>query len=132
MLRSCQGDALRPPTPTQLAGFTLFEVLFVLIIVGILSAITAPSWIAQPPTGNVANDAPVLRRYKAQQKPKDKTQLPASASCLFKTNPKLLSIQQDLCRARPDFQTNLGEDIALKPVSFTIHHWYTKPSVNVS
>jgi len=83
--------------------WVLFEVLFVLIIVGILSAIAAPSWIAftNRQRVNVANDA-VLRATRRSES-QGQTQLQRQLHCLFKTNPKLLSIQRDLCRARQTF-----------------------------
>lgn len=108
------------PTPTfQLAsGFTLFELLFVLIIVGILSAIAAPSWIAftNGQRVNVANEA-VLRVLQEAQREAKRRKLSYSVSFIsIQDQPKVVIYPAG---ATPDSSdrrwTNLGGDIALKP-----------------
>ena len=121
------------PTPAQLAsGFTLLELLVVLMIVGILSAIAAPSWIAftNRQRVNVANDA-VLRALQQAQGEAKRRKLSYSVS--------FMSVQDQVPRvaiypagSMPDLSdlrwTNLGEDIALKPGQVLLYTNIDKPN----
>lgn len=125
----CQRRAA--PTSAQ-SGFTLIEMLAVLIIVGVLSAIASPSWIAftNRQRVNVANDA-VLRSLQQAQREAKRTKLSYSVS--------FMSVQEQVPRVvihpaavMPDSSdlrwTNLGENIALKPGQVLLYTNIDKPN----
>lgn len=108
----------RSPSPSN-AGFTLIEMMIAFSIVGILSAIAAPSWITftNRQRINAANDAVLRVLQEAQRQAKNK-KLSYSASFKSIQNqvPKVIVHPASTIPTATDPRwTNLGEDIALKP-----------------
>jgi prepilin-type N-terminal cleavage/methylation domain-containing protein len=107
-------------SPAQLAsGFTLIEMLIVMMLVGILSAIAAPSWISftNRQRVNAANDA-VLRALRDAQREAKKKKLRYSVSFISVQDqvPKVIIYPANSIPTSTDPRwTKLGEDIALKP-----------------
>lgn len=108
-------------SPPQLAsGFTLLELLVALIIVGILSAIAPPSWIAfvNRQRVNAANDAVLSALQEAQREAKRRK---LSYSVSFKTDAKnqpQIALHPGSVRASAlsdDSWKPLGADLELKP-----------------
>lgn len=118
------------PTSAQ-SGFTLLELLAVLIIVGILSAIASPSWIAftNRQRVNAANDA-VLRALQQAQREAKRTKLSYSVSFMsVQEQPKVVIHPAEVMPDSPELRwTNLGEDIALKPGQVLLYTNIDKPN----
>ena len=107
------------------AGFTLIEIMVTLLIVGILSAIAAPSWLSfsNRQRVNVANDA-VLRAIQEAQRQAKSKKLSYSVSFISARNqvPKVVIYPAGTILTPTDSRwTNLGEDIALKPGQVFLH-----------
>ena len=103
----------------RVAGFTLIEIMITLLIVGILSAIAAPSWLTftNRQRVNAANDA-VLRAIQEAQRQAKSKKLSYSVSFLSAQTqvPKVFIYPAGTVLTPTDSRwTNLGEDIALKP-----------------
>ena len=105
------------------AGFTLIELVAVTLLVGILSAIAAPSWITftNQRRVNAANDA-ILRALQTAQQEAKRTKLSYSVS--FKTEDTAEGkIPQVAIYPTPATDTtgtppkweNLGKDLGLRP-----------------
>lgn len=104
---------------TGAAGFTLIEIMITLLIVGILSAIAAPSWLAfsNRQRANTANDA-VLRAVQEAQRQAKSKKISYSISFISAQNqvPKVVIYPAGTIPTSTDPRwTNLGEDIGLKP-----------------
>ncbi len=97
----------------QSSGFTLIEVLVTIIIVGILSAIAAPSWLGfvAKQRLNKANDSVLAALQEAQREAK-KTKLSYSVS--FRTDANIPQISVN-AGTTPSNWRSLGADIQVKP-----------------
>ena len=120
-LKDAGSSAVNKNTKLDESGFTLLELLFVLVMVGILSAIAPPSWLAfvNRQRVNVANDA-VLRALQEAQREAKRRKLSYSVS--FRTDAKNqvphIALHPASVRAsklRNDLWKPLGADLQLKP-----------------
>jgi len=107
------------------AGFTLIEIMVTLLIVGILSTIATPSWVAfsNRQRVNAANDA-VLRALQEAQRQARSKKLSYSVSFLSAQNqvPKVAVYPEGTVLAATDPRwTALGEDIALQPGQVSLY-----------
>lgn len=101
------------------AGFTLIELIVVTMMIGILSAIAAPSWITftNQRRMNAANDAVLRALQSAQQEAKRKK---LSYSVSFKTDNQLPQIAIHPASIEATNLTNdswkfVGADLEIKP-----------------
>lgn len=102
-------------SPAQLApGFTMIEILVVLMIVGILSTVAAPSWISfvNQRRISVVNDA-VFRSLQSAQQEAIKKKLSYSVS--FKTENTEPKVAIHITNTIPTNWEGLGKDLELKP-----------------
>lgn len=97
-------------------GFTLIEVLIVIIIIGVLSSIAAPGWIGflNQQRVNRANDV-VLRALQSTQSEARKTKFSYSFMIRMGSNgvPELASFPDSDGNATPTNWQSLGADIGL-------------------
>ncbi len=96
-------------------GFTLIEIVVVMLIVGILSAIMAPSWSAfiNRQRLNEANDA-VLRALQGAQREAKRTKLSYNVS-FISVQGQVPQVSIYPTNSTPTLWTSLGGDIALRP-----------------
>jgi prepilin-type N-terminal cleavage/methylation domain-containing protein len=95
------------------AGFTLLEMIVVVVMVGILAAIVGPSWLAfvNRQQVNKANDTILAAIQEAQREAKKNKR---RYSVSFRTNSNVPQIAIHLSSASPNWK-NLGEDLEIKP-----------------
>ncbi|MBW4640749.1 MAG: type II secretion system GspH family protein [Gloeocapsa sp. UFS-A4-WI-NPMV-4B04] len=105
------------------AGFTLIELVAVTLLVGILSAIAAPSWITftNQRRVNAANDA-ILRALQTAQQEAKRTKLSYSVSFKTEDTPEgkipqvaIYSTPATDTTGTPPKWENLGKDLGLRP-----------------
>ncbi|MCC5616779.1 prepilin-type N-terminal cleavage/methylation domain-containing protein [Nostoc sp. CHAB 5836] len=96
------------------AGFSLIELIVVLLLVGILSAIAAPGWIAfvNRQQINKANDAVLAALQEAQREAKNKK---LSYSVSFQKNTTTQNVEVAIYRSNPGTPTwkPLGADVGV-------------------
>lgn len=100
----------------QDAGFTLLEMIVIVVIVGVLSAIAAPGWLAftQRQRVNKANDVVLAALQEAQRQAK-KTKLSYSVSFTTDSS-KGPQIAIHPSTSTPNsYWRNLGGDVGVKP-----------------
>ncbi len=99
-------------------GFTLIEVLIVIIIIGVLSSIAAPGWLGflNQQRVNRANDV-VLRALQSTQSEARKTKFSYSFMIRMGSSgvPELASFPDNDGNATPTNWQSLGADIGLSP-----------------
>ncbi|MCP6757930.1 MAG: type II secretion system GspH family protein [Fischerella sp. CENA71] len=95
------------------AGFSLLEVLVVIVMIGVLSAIAIPSWLTfvKRQQINKANDAVFAALQDAQQEAKKK-KVSYSVSIRTDNNTPQIAIYQG---STPTNWLDLGRDLGIKP-----------------
>ena len=106
------------------AGFTLIELIAVVVMVGILSAIAAPGWLAftNRQRVNKANDVVLSALQEAQREAKKK-KLDYSVSFKVKDKVAKIAIHPDSTLAKDlpeDRWKSLGGDLEIKPGQFVL------------
>jgi len=105
----------------QDAGFTLLELVVVMLMVGILSAIAAPSWLGFVNRQRVskANDAVFAALQEAQSEAKNKK---LSYSVSFQKNPTTQNVEVAIYRTDAGISTwkPLGADVGVSSNKFLL------------
>lgn len=105
------------------SGFTLLEVLVVIVMVGILSAIAAPSWLSFVARQklNKANDSVLAALQEAQRKAKN-TKFSYSVSFTTKDNEPKIFIHRNNIEPDPkaDYWYSLGRDSGVNTEKFLL------------
>lgn len=111
---SMQSVVVRSPTQLQ-TGFTMIELMVVVLMIGILSAIAAPSWLGFVNQRRVnAVNEDVLRALQETQQQAKRTKLSYRVS--FKNEDNLPKVSIDpITTTTPANWRILGQDIQLKP-----------------
>lgn len=100
------------------AGFTLVEVLVVVVMVGVLATIVGPSWLGfvNRQRANKANDVIFAALQEAQREAKN-TKLSYSVSFKNDGNIAQIAVHQG---TSPSNWRNLGEELGIKPGQFKL------------
>ncbi|MEH2241418.1 prepilin-type N-terminal cleavage/methylation domain-containing protein [Nostoc sp.] len=119
--RICNKDTQERFNPQQDAGFTLIEVLVVLLMIGILSAIAAPGWLGfvNRQRVNKANDAVLATLQEAQSEAK-RNKLSYSVS--FQKNSTTQNVEVAIYNTTAGISTwkPLGADVGVSSDKFLL------------